>query len=691
MLNETEKGAGGAGLWMRIMALAALLIAGGGSMCRAQINADQVMRVGINALYFDDFMLSIQYFNRAIEAKPYLAKPYFYRAVAKLNLDDYRGAEADATEAINRNPYLSDAYEVRGVARQNLGRNAEAIADYDVALSQLPDNRGILFNKSLAQDETGDHEAALATLNQLIEAHPGMDNAYTGRAKVELSLKDTVAAIADLNKSIELNPNAPNPYLLRADIAMRSSQPDFQSALTDMDHAIKLQPRISGFFINRAFIRYNLNDWFGAMADFDYAVTLDPTNTTALFNRGLLRAEVSDNDRAVDDFTQVLAIEPDNVGALYNRGRLYREKHDYRNALADLDRVIALSPEISGLMFERSGLLDIMGRRREAMADYDRGMAMARNEQRNFDKLKQQAAQAAEQGAAAQGITQEADSGSDSPAEDLTFARRFTTLLTTETELTDDREYNNKSIRGKVQDRDVSIVTEPDFTVAYYSAPTELSPTTYYMTEADRVNATNRLPMMLRVTNNEPTPDDEKTLAQHFNRIQQLTGRIAGGGAAAVDYFARGMEHFTLHDYEQAANDFASASGMADDFGLAYFMHAVANHRLMLTGTAPADVPRRAVLSSIIDDYEKMLAINPNSPIALFNLGNLYLETEDLTSALSAFNRAIELKADFGEAYYNRGYVYFRLGNKSKGTADLSRAGELGIIPSYNLLKRMSR
>ena len=89
-----------------------------------QINTDQVLRIGQNALYFEDYMLSIQYFNQAIQAKPYLAQPYFYRSIAKLNLEDYRGAEADATTALELNPFLSDAWEVRGVARQNTGRQA---------------------------------------------------------------------------------------------------------------------------------------------------------------------------------------------------------------------------------------------------------------------------------------------------------------------------------------------------------------------------------------------------------------------------------------------------------------------------------------------------------------------------------------------------------------------------------------
>ena len=48
----------------------------------AQINTDRMMSVGRTALYFDDYVLSIQYFNQVINAKPYLAEPYFYRAVA---------------------------------------------------------------------------------------------------------------------------------------------------------------------------------------------------------------------------------------------------------------------------------------------------------------------------------------------------------------------------------------------------------------------------------------------------------------------------------------------------------------------------------------------------------------------------------------------------------------------------------
>lgn len=69
----------------------------------------------------DDYMLAIQYFNLAIKAKPYLSDPYYLRAVAKLNLDDLKGAEEDCSLAIERNKYKSDAYKLRGFVRQQTG------------------------------------------------------------------------------------------------------------------------------------------------------------------------------------------------------------------------------------------------------------------------------------------------------------------------------------------------------------------------------------------------------------------------------------------------------------------------------------------------------------------------------------------------------------------------------------------
>ena len=104
------------------------------AMLCAQINTERVMTIARNALYFEDYVLSIQYFNQVINAKPYLFEPYFFRGLAKLNLDDYQGAERDCDAAIQRNPFVVAYYQIRGQARIRHDKFAGAKSHYRSAL-----------------------------------------------------------------------------------------------------------------------------------------------------------------------------------------------------------------------------------------------------------------------------------------------------------------------------------------------------------------------------------------------------------------------------------------------------------------------------------------------------------------------------------------------------------------------------
>ena len=680
----------------------------------AQINTDQVLRVGQNALYFEDYMLSIQYFNQVIAAKPYLAQPYFFRSIAKLNLEDYQGAEADATLAIERNPYITDAWEVRGVARQNQGKSKDAIEDYNHALSQLPDNRGILFNKALAQEDAADYDGARESFDRLMKVYPGFDGAYMGRARLNMITGDTVAAKADLDKALELNRNAVNAYVMRADIAINSNE-DFASALADMNEAIKLQPHYAGYFINRAFLRYKLDDYFGAMADYDYAVNLDPLNPVGWFNRGLLRAEVSDNDRAIQDFSEVLKLDRDDARALYNRAMLYRETHQWDKAIADIDKVIEQYPDFAGAYFARFQVnSERGGHLREAERDYNKATELTKIAQEEAKKAKEAAKAAGGDMAAATTGNETNAQGGDEPAASVEeyssqmVADRFMSLLTVENNTELEGEYNNKSIRGKVQDRNIAIEMEPMVVLSYYGAPTELQETGFYIKEVDDINSSRILRFAIIVTDRVPTIDDESLMQRHFQSIEYYNSYLATHQPRSVEYFGRGMDFMTLRDYEPAIADFSRAIELTPDWSLAYLMRAIANYQMLKAesgnaghtseankkGDAGHEITpemRRAKLRSIIADFDKTTELSPNMAFAYYDKGNVLLEEEDLTSAVSAYSKAIELKPDFGEAYYNRGYAYMKLGNREAGTADLSKAGELGILPSYNLLKRMNR
>ena len=101
----------------------------------AQINAERVLLMGRNALYYEDYVLAIQRFNMVINAKPWLGEPYFYRGLAKFYLEDFQGSEIDCGEAIERNPYAINHYVLRALTRINQERYSLAEEDYVKALN----------------------------------------------------------------------------------------------------------------------------------------------------------------------------------------------------------------------------------------------------------------------------------------------------------------------------------------------------------------------------------------------------------------------------------------------------------------------------------------------------------------------------------------------------------------------------
>lgn len=654
---------------------------------KAQINTDQVMQIGRNAIYFEDYILSIQYFNQAIGAKPYLAQPYYYRGVAKFNLEDFNGAESDASLALERNPFITDAYVLRGMSRQNLGRAKEAIEDYDKALSMQPDNWDLNFKRALAQESIKDYDGAMASYSDIIKRQSSFDAAYIGRARLNLTLKDTISALDDINKAININPNSVNAYIIRADISI-NQQHNYKEALADMNKAIKLQPRQIGLFINRAFLRYKLDDYFGAMSDYDFALQLDPLNITALFNRSVLRMEVRDYNNALDDLNQIIALNPTNYRALFNRASVHTQLRQYKQALADANSIISTFPDLASAYILRFDIRQKM-EDKQAKKDYDYAIKLAKQQK----KIDGEAPSADE-------IIAQFDSKDNADISNNT-ALKFNQLLTISdnADLNQDFSSSGNNIRGRIQERNISIEPEPIFVVTYYSSPTELKPNGEYIKEVDEVNRTHSLSYILQVTNRESSLRDSIEIKRHFASIDYYNSYLSTHTPRAIDYFGRAMNQMTLRNYSAAAADFNKALQLAPKFSLSYFMSAVAKYRSVITDNASNSSKKKenrelslhkAKLMDVIADFEKALQISPQMHLAYYNMGVVYITLRDYSSALSAFNKAIELNPDFGEAYYNRGYVYFTLGNREAGSNDLSRAGQLGVVPSYNLLKRMS-
>lgn len=647
-----------------------------------QVNAEQVTAIGRNVLSMEDYALAIQYFNLAIRAKPYLSDPYYLRALAKLSLEDYKGADADCSEAIKRNKFKTDAYKLRGFVRQQMGQDSLAIIDYDEGLRYAPYDKYFLYYKACAQTEMKAYDAADTTFAILLRAFPGFEEAYSARARASLMRGDTVAALKDIDKSLEISKNLVNSYLLRADIKARRKEWD--AALADTEEAVRLMPREAGLYINRAYIRYNSDDFFGAMADYNHALELEPDNMAAMFNRALLRYEVKDLDRAAEDFSSVLEREPQNFHALYNRGLVRLEQGKPKDALADFEATARRYPRFYPAYYAIAQARQDDGDMRGAVAAVKKAESLVKGyvsdpQKNSLDRPAIDAGRSNRRG------------GEESDESEEEVMNRFNRLVTVSAGSDTQLSYGDK-VRGKVQDRDLRVEPEPMYEVGFAYNPSALQSTSNYFREIDEFNSRHYLEKPLYLSKTGSAVNAEEL----FGMVNTYSHLIESGRARPADWLGRGVAYLALRDYEAAVADLdrAIAEG-GNAFTIAFMARGAAHAGLAKMPAANSDEKQPALRNSAAEtaaamaDFDRALQLNPRLIYSWFNKGNLYLEAKDATSAIQCYNEALAINPSYGEAYYNRALAYLQSGMRKQAFDDLSKAGELGVIASYSLLKRM--
>lgn len=656
----------------------------------AQINTERVMAIARNALYFEDYVLSIQYFNQVINAKPYLFEPYFFRGLAKINLEDFQGAEADCDMAIQRNPFVVGAYQIRGLARIRQNKFDGAIEDYKSALKYDPENLVLWHNLSLCHIQKKDFEAAKEDLGHLLAIAPRYTRAYLMRGEVYLRQNDTIQALNDFEHAIEMDRYDADGWSARA--IVRIQQGKYKEAEADLDQAIHLSAKNAGNYINRALARFHQNNLRGAMSDYDLALDIDPNNFLGHYNRGLLRAQVGDDNRAIEDFDFVLEMEPDNMMATFNRGLLRAQTGDYRGAISDYSKVIDEYPNFMAGYYHRAEARKKIGDRKGAEQDEFKVMKM-QIDRRN--------------GVATAGDKDVADNQDGEDKGGKTRKKSDKNMNNyRKIVIADDSEVNQRytsDYRGRVQDRNVVIKPEPMYALTYYEKASDVKRGVHFHKYIDDLNSSRLFPKTLRITNME-APLTEEQVRFHFALIDAHTSDIVADQQDVRKRFMRGLDFYLVQDFSSSIDDFTKAILQDDTFFPAYFMRALVRWKQLeyrkaeggmndaAGGMQEAKTPEVTAhdYDIVKKDLDQVIELAPDFVYAYYNRGNVYATLKDYRAALADYDKAIELNRDFGDAYFNRGLTHIFLGNNKQGIADLSKAGELGIVSAYNVIKRFT-
>jgi tetratricopeptide (TPR) repeat protein len=630
---------------------------------------ERLLVSGRIALHYEDYVLSIQYFNQAIAQKPYLWEPWQLRSIAKYYLEDWQGAEADASQAILLNPYVTNLYDLRGITRIRQQHYDDAIADYTKAIKLEPNNQNYWYNRTVCYIEKGDYDYAQLQLDTIIGKWKRFASPYLMKAEAYLHQKDTTQAMAWLDKSLTIDAYNIEAWRMRGYVAL--SQERWSTADSSFTKAIHLKPKNVPCLINRALARLRLNNLRGAMSDYDVALSADPNNFLAHYNRGLLRQQVGDDNRAIEDFDYVLALEPNNVLALFNRATLLDQTGDLKGAIRDYTKVLQHFPNFwTGLRYR---------------ANCYRRLGMnAQAEQDEFRILKAQMDKRL-------GIQQRWS------RRKLAEMRKLSDVdpnkydqLVVEDEVNNDHDYKSE-YRGKVQNRQVTEHYQPYIALTMSAKRSELSSYTPFDRKAD--SFIERLRSLLR---------GKKNYLPKLGGVGESSGIETGALIDSINIninrckneadvitltMLRAVALSSAQNYNDALKDIESVLASHPNNNLVLWQKTVclamqAEHEKGLT-------PQQKALryAGVMSDFDKLSKLDSDNAFILYNQGTYAARNNDNQRAIDALTKAIEIDSRMPQAYYNRGLAYLHSGMIKQAKADLSKAGELGIYSAYSLLK----
>lgn len=636
----------------------------------AQFNVDRVIMSGRAALYYEDYVLSIQYFNQALNLKPFLWEPWQLRGVAKLSLEDYQGAETDATQSLLLNPYIPQTYDLRAISRIRQKNFEGAIADYTEAIHHDPTRKEFWHNRAICRMELKDYAQASADIDTIMRRWEKYMPSYMLKTEVMLRQKDTLEASKWIDRTLDIDPYNADAWRVRGYITL--SQQEWKKADEAFSKVIHFRPKASDCYLNRAVARLKLNNLRGAMQDYDYALEFDPTNFLGHYNRGLLRQQVGDDNRAIEDFNFVLSLEPDNMMALFNRATLLDRTGDLKAAIRDYSKVIDEFPNFWTGLHYRAGCYRRLGMINKAEMDEFRilkaQMDKHLGKQPRWTRKK----------------LSEIRKKSDVDPE------KYNQIVVDDENETK-QEYKS-DYRGRVQNRHVASALQPFVVVslqAYQNVTNSHKP---YSRELDGVNL-----MLAKITSGEKNPvvrelhlnvlpgeQHEDSLRNTFARIDSITARIQSTTDPEQSkcwILARCAAYTAVQNYQDATADADMYLAVDSTSALAWCQRAVCNARINEFDNNNL----RAV--GILSDFDRAHRLASDNAYVLYCRGTFHAQRNEYSLAIEYLSKAIALDPQLPEAYYNRGITYLRYGDKEHAITDLGKAGELGLYQAYSIIK----
>ena len=640
----------------------------------AQYNRDYFFYIGRKQMMESDFKEAIRTLNVLLRFDENAYEGYFLRGVAKYNLDDLLGAEADFTEAIEKNPVFTTAFTYRAITRSRLGNYDDALSDFREAIELRPDLPNPYYSRGVTRLLNQQFEEAIEDFDNFIRYEKKVADAYINRGVCHLYLKDTLRAYSDFEQGIRTNRESPMGYNRRGVLLMQQKR--FEEAEKDFDMAVKCDTMLAMSYFNRALVYNETNRPMQSLSDLDRVIQLDSTSSITYFNRAIIRSRVGDYNRALDDYNKVAEYSPDNVLVYYNRALLYQQLGEIERAKSDYTKAIELYPDFANAYLGRSYL-------RHLLRDYKGARSDKQIAERKIAEYK-------------------------SRLNDTTYSiyadttRRFDKLLSFESKLAGSSFERITSRRTNNE----KMALLPLFKFTFTQDSTEQTATArkYHSQRAeDFIKRLNNPLLAVSCRESNIVPDSlvainrrlkakSHTATSSFEELFTLAI-----SESLVKQYTNAVNTYTAAIQTSPANPFVYLNRAATQAEMIDFISSIesAYQRISIESDPARQLHNRTTRTynydEAIADLTKAIKLYSGFAYAYYNRANLLALSGKLPEAFEDYSKAIALNPNFAEAYYNRGLIQIYMKDTRKGCLDISKAGELGIEEAYEVLKTYTK
>lgn len=278
------------------------------------ISFGQANKLFRKAKITSDLTEKITLLSQVISLEPKNLDAYFFRAIAKHDIEDYGSAIVDYSKIIVEEPD-ADTYLNRGNSRYGIGDYEGAKKDYSKAFELDRNLINAKYSLGCVKYDLGDFNGAFLDFNSIIRNYLYKQNnlalpiyiykSILMRALVYEALGNNLKAIQDYSVIISIKPNAENHYNRgRLLINMKF----YQQAHTDFTKSLSLNKNNAYAYFYRGASNLFSGKFMKAISDLSEAVKLDALDFDAYLGLAIAYNQVNDPNNAKLNFEKANTI-----------------------------------------------------------------------------------------------------------------------------------------------------------------------------------------------------------------------------------------------------------------------------------------------------------------------------------------------------------------------------------------------